>query len=210
MKPFPLRRWVGYVVLGESVGFLLPVTGLALASWVGLSPWTAWGLQVALGAGEGALLGLAQALAVRGTHAEVPVRPWVVVTALAAALAWSIGMLPSTLMDTGTVIDLGRPGTWLLLGAGALVLLLSIPTAQWTVLRRVLDGAWRWIPLNVAAWTAGLTFTLLPSPVVDEATPPAVLALLFGAGGVAMALTVAVVTGLGLRRLARPGGARPA
>jgi hypothetical protein len=46
--------------------------------------------------------------------------------------------------------------------------------------------------------------------VVDEATPPAVIALLFGAGGVAMALTVAVVTGLGLRRLVRLGGARPA
>ena len=51
----------------------------------------------------------------------------------------------------------------------------------------------------------GLTFTLLPSPFVDESTDAGVKATLFAIGGVAMALTVAVVTGLGLRRLVRVG-----
>lgn len=155
--------------------------------------------------GEGALLGLAQALALRGTRVAVPSRRWVLVTALAAGLAWSIGMLPSTLSDTGTTIDVSRPATWVLLGAGAMTLLLSIPTAQWTVLRDVLEGAWRWIPLNALAWMLGLAFTLLPSPFVDESTAAGVTATLFATGGVAMALTVAVVTGLGLRRLVRVG-----
>jgi hypothetical protein len=53
----------------------------------------------------------------------------------------------------------------------------------------------------VVAWTVGLTFTFLPSPFVDETTPPALMAVLFALGGVAMAATVAVVTGLGLRRM---------
>ena len=132
-------------------------------------------------------------------------RRWVLVTGLAAGLAWSIGMLPSTLTESGVEVVLPRPLTWVLVAGGALTLLLSIPTAQWTVLRRVLAGAWRWIPISVLAWTLALIFTLLPSPLVDESTAPAVVASLFGMGGVAMAVTVAVVTGLGLRRLVRVG-----
>ncbi|MGM0384783.1 MAG: hypothetical protein ACQERF_02210 [Actinomycetota bacterium] len=201
MRPFSLRRWVGYVLLGESVGFLIPAAGFAIAWLAGLPAWPAWALQVVLGLGEGTLLGLAQALALRGTPAEVPVRRWTLATALAAAAAWSMGMLPSTLIDSGVDVDFAHPGTWAALGTGGIVLLLTIPTAQWTVLRTVVHRAWRWIPLNAAAWAAGLVFTFLPSPVVDEATPPAVTAVLFALGGVGMALTVAVVTGAGLRRM---------
>lgn len=58
-----------------------------------------------------------------------------------------------------------------------------------------------WIPVNAAAWLVGLSFTLLPSPFVDETTPPTVLAVAFGLGGVAMATTVAVGTGVGMRRM---------
>jgi hypothetical protein len=200
-RSFSVSRWVGYVLLGESVGFLIPAAGFAIAWAAGLPAWPAWALQVVLGLGEGMLLGLAQAIALRGTPGAVPVRRWVAVTALAAALAWSIGMLPSTLIDSGVTFDWGSPVTWAALGTGGIVLLLTIPTAQWTVLRHVVDRAWRWIPLNAAAWAAGLVFTFLPSPVVDEATPPAVTAVLFALGGVGMAATVAVVTGLGLRRM---------
>lgn len=211
-RPFSLPRWVGFVVVGESVGFLIPLSGFALTWWLGLAPWAGWLLAVCLGLGEGAVLGLAQARALVGTAVEVPVRRWVAVTALAAALAWSIGMAPSTLIESGVEIDVGRPLTWAAFGGGGLILLLTIPAAQWTVLRQVLARAWRWVPLNVVAWLVGLTFTLLPSPFVDESTPPAQLAVLFALGGVAMAAVVAVVTGLGLRRMlgaGRPGAGRP-
>lgn len=204
-EAFPLRRWVGHVVVGEGLGFLLPASGFALGAALGLAPWPQYALQLVLGFGEGALLGLAQALALRGTRGQVPRARWTWVTGLAAALAWALGMAPTTLLDLGVTLDPRRPLTLLALAAGGLALLLTIPTAQWTVLRRVVERAWRWIPLNVAAWLAGIAFTLAPSPIVTQETAPALVGALFAAGGVLMALTVAVITGLGLRRMVGPG-----
>lgn len=202
--PVRLGRWVGYMVAGEGVGFLVPVAGFALAATLGLEGWAAWSVLVVAGAGEGALLGLGQSLALRGSRTEVPVGRWVAVTAVAASVAWSIGMLPTTLADLGTPLDFAAPGTWLAVAVGGLVLLATIPFAQWPVLRAVrLPRAWRWVPLNMAAWLAGLVFTFLPSPFVDESTPPAVVFAQFAVAGVLMALTVALVTGWGLRRMTR-------
>ena len=51
----------------------------------------------------------------------------------------------------------------------------------------------------------GLLWTLLPSPVVDETTPTTVLVCIYLVAGAAMALTVAVVSGIGaLSFLVRP------
>lgn len=199
-----LGRWVGLMVAGEGVGFLLPVAGFALAASLGLEAWAAWAVLVMAGAGEGALLGLGQSLALRGTRAEVPVGRWVAATALAASVAWSIGMLPPTLADLGRPLDFTAGGTWVAVAIGGLVLLATIPLAQWPVLRGAgVARAWRWIPLNMAAWAAGLLFTFLPSPLIDESTPPGALFALYAVAGVLMALTVALITGWGLRRMTR-------
>ncbi|MGR0218318.1 hypothetical protein [Agromyces sp. ZXT2-6] len=199
-----LGRWVGYVVAGEGVGFLVPVTGFALAATLDLEAWAAWVVLVVAGAGEGALLGLGQSLALRRSRAEVPVGRWVAATAVAASVAWSIGMLPTTLADLGAPPDFGAAATWFAVAIGGLVLLATIPLAQWPVLRAAgVPRAWRWIPLNMGAWLAGLVFTFLPSPFVDESTPPAVAFAQFAFAGVLMALTVALVTGWGLRRMTR-------
>jgi len=198
-----LGRWVAFVVAGEGVGFLVPVTGFALAATLGLTGWAAWALLVVFGAGEGALLGLGQSLALRGSRIEVPIGRWVGATALAASVAWSIGMLPPTLADLGVAVDWGSPVTWAVAGVAGIVLLATIPLAQWPLLAGRLPRAWRWIPLNMAAWLVGLVFTFLPSPFIDESTAPAMSFALFGLGGVLMATTVAIVTGWGLRRMAR-------
>lgn len=199
-----LGRWVGFMVAGEGVGFLLPVAGFALAASLGLEAWAAWAVLVVAGAGEGALLGLGQSLALRGTRAEVPVGRWVAATALAASVAWSIGMLPPTLADLGRPLDFSADGTWAVVAVGGIALLATIPLAQWPVLRGAgVARAWRWIPLNMAAWAVGLVFTFLPSPFIDELTPAAVLVAQYAVAGVLMALTVALVTGWGLRRMTR-------
>ncbi|MEV1129042.1 hypothetical protein [Agromyces sp. NPDC049794] len=201
--PPRLGRWIGYMVAGESLGFLVPVTGFALAATLGLQAWSAWALLVVMGAGEGALLGLGQSLALRGSSAAVPVGRWVAATTVAASVAWSIGMLPPTLNDLGIGIDWGSPVTWTVAGVAALVLLATIPVAQWPVLAGSVPRAWRWIPLNMGAWLVGLVFTFLPSPLIDESTPGWITFALFAVGGVLMATTVAVLTGLGLRRMSR-------
>jgi hypothetical protein len=53
------------------------------------------------------------------------------------------------------------------------------------------------------AWLVGLPFTFAPSPIVDVGTPAPVVFALFAASGVLMALTMALVTGIGLRRMLR-------
>ncbi|WP_229275988.1 hypothetical protein [Agromyces kandeliae] len=201
---FRLGRWVTGTTLGESVGFLVPVTGFAFADAAGLRGWAAWLLLVAFGAGEGALLGLGQSLALRRGPAEVSVGRWVAATAAAASAAWALGMLPSTLDDAGVGIDWARPATWVVIGFAGLVLLASIPLAQWPVLAASgVPRAWRWVPLGMVAWLVGLPFTFAPSPIVDVGTPAPVVFALFAASGVLMAVTMAFVTGLGLRRMLR-------
>lgn len=195
-----LGRWVGFTVVGESIGFLIPVTGFALAAILGLEAWGAWALLVVFGSGEGALLGLGQSLGLRGSSAQVPIGRWVGATAIAAAVAWSIGMLLPTFADAGVAIDWSSPLSW----AAGLVLLATIPLAQLPVLARAgVPRAWRWVPINMGAWLVGLAFTFLPSPFIDESSAPALVFALFAAGGVLMATTVALLTGLGLRRMAR-------
>jgi hypothetical protein len=208
-RPAPrLGRWVGFTVLGEGLGFLIPVTGFALAATLGLDGWAGWALLVAFGAGEGALLGLGQSIGLRRSSAEVPIGRWVPVTAVAASLAWAIGMLPTTLSDLGAAIDWASPATWAVVAPAGLVLLATIPLLQWPVLAQSgVPRAWRWVPLNMGAWLVGLVFTFLPSPFIDESSPAALVFALFAIGGVLMASTVALLTGLGLRRMVRVRGA---
>ncbi len=194
-----LRRWISYVVIGETLGFLVAASGMAAGNLLAMSPWAAWATAVVAGLGEGALLGTAQALALRRSGVAVPARTWVLATSLAAALAWGIGMLPATLPG----LDWASPLTWAGVVVGGALLLLSIPTAQAPLLRGHVPHPWRWVPLNVAAWGAGILWTFAPSPLVNETTSTAGLFLAYGVAGLLMAVTVAVVTGFGLRRMLR-------
>lgn len=195
-----LRRWVGWVTLGETVGFLVPALAGIVASLLGLSVVATHVLVSLAGSGEGALLGVAQATALVRSSVRVPVRHWTAVTAVAASFAWAIGMVP---VSTGGILP-STAGGVVATVVGGLALLVSIPLAQWFVLRRVAPRAWRWIPVNVGAWTVGISATLLPSPLVDESTGTSRLLLLYGSAGLVMAFVVAVLTGLGLRRILRP------
>src|SRR3954454_21895651 len=90
-------------------------------------------------------------------------------------------------------------------GAAA-VALVAMPVLQWaaTGFRRGLVG---WIPVSAGAWAAGLIWTALPSPFIDERTPTSLLVVAYAGAGVLMAITVAVLTGLAVRRL--PGFVPP-
>jgi hypothetical protein len=126
----------------------------------------------------------------------LPVRRWwIVATSVGAAVAWSLGMLPSTFdlrWTAATVVGAG---------VGGLLLLTSLPLAQHFVLRDHVRRPARWIPINIAAWLLGIAWTLAPSPVVDQSTPAGALILIYGIAGLGMAATVAVVTGMGMIRL---------
>lgn len=192
------------MTLGETLGFAVPATVGTVVSVVEPAPWAFYAAMVGAGAVEGALLGLAQMLGF-GPVRVVPRRLWVAATAVGAALAWSLGMLPSTLGGTGWDTAVGVA----LVVAGGLVLLASIPVLQWIVLWRAGRRAPWWVPVNMGAWAVGILWTFAPSPLVNEATAPAVLFGIFLIAGVLMAATVALLTGLVAERLARQAQAVP-
>jgi len=150
-------------------------------------------LLVGSGSIEGTLLGAGQAIAM--TRLQLPprmLRNWPVVTSVAAAIAWSIGLLPSSIPH----IPWSSPATWLVAAVLGSALLLSIPTAQYLLLRSAIRTAGRWIWVNVLAWSLGICWTVAPSPLVNASTPLVSLIGIYAVAGLLMATTVAVITGL--------------
>jgi hypothetical protein len=145
------------------------------------------------------VLGTAQADCLYGWGVLPVRRRWIAATSVGAAVAWSLGMLPSTLGGLNWTV-----GTVVLVGIGGLILLSSLPLAQYFVLRDHVRRALLWIPINMVAWLLGITWTLVPSPWVDQSTPIGTLILIYGVAGLCMAATVAVITGLGMTRLLLP------
>jgi hypothetical protein len=144
------------------------------------------------------MLGAAQADCLYRWRVLPARRWWIVATSVGAAVAWSLGMLPSTFDLRWTA------ATAVVAGVGGLILLTSLPLAQYFVLRDHVRRAARWIPINIAAWLLGIAWTLAPSPVVDESTPTGALIMIYSIAGLCMAATVAVVTGMGMIRLLQP------
>jgi hypothetical protein len=193
-----LVRWVLVVTLGEAVGFTVPAAvGVAVtrASWGALATLLA---LVLAGFAEGTLLGAAQADCLYRWRVLPVRRRWIVATSVGAAVAWSIGMLPSTFDLHWTA------ATAVVAGVGGLILLTLLPLAQYFVLRDHVSRPVLWILINIVAWLLGIAWTLAPSPLVDQSTPAGALILIYGTAGLCMAATVAVVTGLGMIRLLQP------
>ncbi|MDF1477525.1 hypothetical protein PYV02_00340 [Leifsonia sp. H3M29-4] len=194
-----VRRWIVTVGVAEAAGFAI-ATGVAVAT-ISSGLTGAWSLAavVAGGALEGAALGTGQYLAMRSGRPR-PL-PWIAGTAAAAAFAWLLGMLPSTLG-----VDLGSPATIVALTLGGLVLLASIPVTQWLVLHRT--GTFAWVPVNMGAWAVAILWTFAPSPIIDERSPLALVVVLYVLAGLLMAVTIASFTAPLARRLFAAESAR--
>ena len=80
----------------------------------------------------------------------------------------------------------------LVVAVGAVLLLVSIPFAQWLALARPRTA--RWVPVNAAAWAVAILWTLAPSPFIDERSPVLLVVGLYAAAGVLMAVTFACLT----------------
>ena len=83
-----------------------------------------------------------------------------------------------------------------------IVLLNSIGTAQWTVLRRLVPRAGRWIVTSAIAWLGGLAvFLAVSMPLWHPGQPLAVTVAIGVFAGLLMAAGMAAITGLTVRRL---------
>ncbi|MEO3784512.1 hypothetical protein ABGB12_14340 [Actinocorallia sp. B10E7] len=198
-------RWTLAVTAGEVTGFLVPAAvGAATAD---ASQFVQLVSLVAAGAVEGTLLGVSQGWVLRGMLPELPLGRWVRLTALAAACAWLLAMIPASLggtVPTAALIALMVPA--------GIAVLLSIGYVQWRVLRDLLPHAGRWIPGTAAGWLAGLAvFTGITTPFWQPGQDFMTIALIGMLGASAMAVTMAAVTGAVMVRLvmgAAGGGLR--
>ena len=125
-----LRRWVVSVTLAEAAGFAIPALVGGILSLLAAPAGVVYPAMVLAGACEGVLLGFGQSIGLGPCYTPDTLAS--VATAAGAAAAWSIGMLPSSLGG----IDMGSPWVIVLTAVLGCVLLLSIPTLQWLVLRR--------------------------------------------------------------------------
>jgi hypothetical protein len=207
-------RWVVANAVAECLGLGLS-TGVAVLVLTRDEPSAAAVVAgavavVASGAVEGLAVGWAQWRVLRRPLPAVPARAWIVATMLGALVAWTLGMLPTTLLDLGamggTAGEATEPPTWLQLvlatGMG-LVLGPVLAVFQWRVLRRHLLGAGWWIPANALAWAAGMPLVFLvaggmPVGVAPVGVVALVAVTLFASGAV-----VGAVHGTVLLRLLR-------
>lgn len=180
-----LGRWILAVSSGEGLGFAIATTVAVLTIVGGIDGPARLAFVIIGGAFEGVALALGQYLGMREGR---PVAwRWIGATALAAAIAWTLGMLPSTIG-----VDLGSPVGLIAIGVGAIVLLGSIPVAQWLVLDRA--HTFRWVPVNAGAWAVSIAWTFAPSPFIDERSPILLVVSLYVVAGILMAVTFACLT----------------
>ncbi|MBP1231345.1 hypothetical protein JOE40_000989 [Arthrobacter sp. PvP102] len=198
-QPF-LRRWLLWVTLGESAGFLVP----AVVAVFVIIPDTAGGMAwlVVAGVAEGTVLGLAQAHVLRSLLPGLSVSRWTIRTAAGAALAWLLGLSPSTFANQW---QLWPPALQIGVAVpGALLLLCSIGLAQWPELRRHVAHSGRWVAGNALAWCVGLgLFFAVAPPLWQPGQPPTTVITIGVAAAILMAAGMALVTGLVMKRLLR-------
>jgi hypothetical protein len=216
------RRWIAANALAELIGL-----GGSLAT-VGAIFWLAGGVEtplivivmalIAILFGtlfEGVIVGLFQWRVLREVFPAITRRVWVTATAVGAGLAWTLGMIPSTVMSlTAAPPPPGEPAltyeppALLVYGlAGGMGLLLGaiLSAAQWRVLRGHARGAGGWIPANMLAWALGLPLTFVGTTSLPSDAPPtpAILIPMIAVSTLAAGAVVGAVHGIILMRLAR-------
>lgn len=127
---------------------------------------------------EGILIGYAQGRVLRVAVPSIALQRWIVATAIGAAVAWTLGMIPSTLTSLGTGPSGGAPpaflegpGQYLLAAVMGAVLGPVLAAPQWIVLRGHLVGAGHWLWANALAWAVGMPLVFFGMGAAAESTP---------------------------------------
>lgn len=168
-------------------------------------------LAVILGAIlEGVVVGVAQERVLRLRLATLRAWSWTIATAAGAALAWLLGMIPSTIMALApspetTAVATEPPAViqYSLAAAMGLVAGPVLGLAQWTVLRRLVAHAGRWLWANALAWAVGMPVIFAGMDLIPwSGHPVAVAAGIYAVCGAA-GLAAGAIHGRVLLRLLR-------
>jgi len=191
--------------LGELIGFGgLPVLGAAifLLLSAGMDSTNQaillYAVAVLGGLGEGTVLALFQLRVLIRTLPGLNPRHWIFATAVAAAIAWAVGMLAPTLDEVIGISPGIQIAIWI---PASLLILLSIGVAQAWVIRRLVNNPVSWVIGNSLAWLAGLPWTFALPALLPDGAPIAWWVTTFVVAGILMGLSVGLVTGVFLMRL---------
>jgi hypothetical protein len=183
--------WIGANACAEAIGLgttLLIAWRLAptLDQLSGVASTIAAGV-LAIGFGtllEGVVVGAAQETVLRKRLHGLRRGSWTTATAGGAALAWALGMIPSTVIALMSAGSDSRPpvepsaAVQMLLAAGlGLVAGPILGIAQWTVLRRFVPHAGRWLWANALAWAVGMPLIFVGMDAVPWGGHPVVVTL---------------------------------
>jgi hypothetical protein len=142
---------------------------------------------------EGGIVGLAQHRVLRAPLPDLAAQRWVGATVIGALAAWTLGMLPSTIIGMTEVgsaeMSATEPSLVLQLVFAIALGLVAGPIlggAQAWVLRDHITRAWRWLPANAAAWAGGMPLVFLVAGGMPPTWHPAVIVAV-------IALTLALV-----------------
>ncbi|MGW5718696.1 hypothetical protein ACWEVP_21175 [Amycolatopsis sp. NPDC003865] len=194
----PALRWFVVVTFAEFVGFAVPATAGALTADRPAA--VVVPVMLLAGALEGTALGCGQAWVLRRVLPAFESRAWVAATAVAAAIAYAIGLAPSTWLPALTKLPPAL--LWPTVTVMGTTLLLSIGFAQWLVLRRRLARSSGWVAATAGAWLLGLAVFLgVTMPLWQPGQPVATTIVVGAFGGLLMAATTSAVTGLALGHL---------
>jgi hypothetical protein len=174
------RQWVAANSLAELLGLGgSAVIGAVLYQWLGDTAVATLilGLTMILAGTflEGAMVGWLQWRVLQRPFPLMPRRSWIRATAVGAAIAWTLGMLPSTVMSLTAEASSTPPpeiSNALVYALAALMGLLLGPilaVPQWTVLRRYVKRAWLWIPANSLAWAVGMVVIFIGTSAIPAA-----------------------------------------
>lgn len=198
------RQWVAANSLAELVGLGgSALLGVALVQLVGDTAVAVVLLAlVMILAGtflEGVIVGWLQWRVLRRPFPTLLRLSWVRATAVGAAIAWTLGMLPSTFMGLSAETTNTPPpevSNALVYGLAAIMGLvlgpiLAIP--QWTVLRHYVRQAGWWIPANSLAWAGGMMLifvgtSFIPPEGINVSTAVILLITLAAAGAIVGAI----------------------
>lgn len=211
-------RWLIANGLGEMVGLGLTfAVGAIFISSMGNDQsleviLVSFLVAVASGTIEATLVGLAQWWAMHPWFPGITRRAWWLATLVGALLAYVMGWMPSTLMSlseqsAGSPNQLAEPAQWLvlLLAAGlGLAGGVVLSFAQWLVMRRTVKGAVVWLPANMLAWLVGMPIIFWGIDILQKVDGLAWQIAIMAGILLLAGLSVGVIHGSFLVRLARP------
>jgi hypothetical protein len=199
--------WVGVMAIAEIIGLGIILIASVLINELGMQ--SAIAVLHLVGLLEGIVLGVAQWLVL---HRYVKhIKAWVFVTAIAAMIAWLIGLQISTLMVFSSILDTTSTEAMktqtLLKGVFLLGAWVGgvLGFAQWFVLRSHIHRVILWIGANAIAWALGLVGAFLMLNVMNPTNHFSLkTAFAATATGLTMGAIVGAITGIALIWLLKP------